>query len=55
MGDDSAFDCVVDLAQAQALRDAVGDDLVGAPQDIDIKFLFVGSVGTDRDYGRSGL
>ena len=45
----------MDLAQANALRDAIGDDLVGAYKHIYIEFLFLWGIGTDRDDRRSGL
>ena len=45
----------MDFAQAQALGNTVGDELVGACQHIDIEFLFVGCVGTYRDDGRPGF
>ena len=45
----------MDFAQPQALRDAVGDDFVGACQHIDIEFLFIGCIGTYSDHRGSGL
>src|SRR6266545_1194286 len=48
LGDGAGGDGVMDLPEPEALRPAVGDDQIGASQDLRVELLLVGSVRSDR-------